>query len=108
MRGPRERICSQNNAKETTGEAALKREKHVNDLGGRGHPLIELPGHIAQVGVQALLQGLVEDDLSQATGEQPGCITEARGPVGGRCGAHGRSALAWGKHANQPQGTEEA
>ena len=28
MRGPRERICYQNNAKETTDEAALKREKH--------------------------------------------------------------------------------
>ena len=88
--------------------AAVEAPLHVNDLGGRGHPLVELPGHIAQVGVQALLQGLVEDDLSQATGEQPGCVTEARGPEGGRCGAHGRSALAWGKHANQPQGTEEA
>lgn len=37
---------------------------HVNNLRGWGHPLVELPGNIMQVGVQALLQGLVEDNLA--------------------------------------------
>lgn len=52
MRGPRERICSQNNAKETTGEAALKRQKYFMNRktdrravgGGR-----ECPGEMGQV-----------------------------------------------------------
>ena len=60
--------------------AAVEAPLHVNNLGGRGHPLVELPGHIAQVGVQALLQGLVEDDLRQATGEQP--VTASLGSKG--------------------------
>lgn len=59
--------------KNTSMEASL----HVNNLRGWGHPLIELSGHIAQVGVQALLQGLVEDNLSQATEEKN--VTQAPG-----------------------------
>lgn len=61
--------------------AAVEAPLHVNNLGGRGHPLVELPGHIAQIGVQALLQGLVEDDLRQATGTASHCITGVLGPV---------------------------
>jgi hypothetical protein len=38
---------------------------HISNLRGWGHPLVKFSGDIVQVGVQALLQGLVEDNLSQ-------------------------------------------
>lgn len=42
---------------------------HVSNLRGWGHPLIKLSGYIVQVGVQALLQGLIKDNLSQVREE---------------------------------------
>lgn len=42
---------------------------HVSNLRGWGHPLIKFSGHIVQVGVQALLQALIKDDLSQVREE---------------------------------------
>lgn len=42
---------------------------HVSNLRGRGHPLIKLSGYIVQVGVQALLQGLIKNNLSQVREE---------------------------------------
>ena len=61
--------------KNTSVEALL----HVNDLRGRGHPLVELSGDIVQVGVQALLQSLVEDNLSQATEDSKGSSLRPKG-----------------------------
>ena len=66
--------------------AAVEAPLHVNDFGGRGHPLVELPGHMAQIGVQALLQGLIKDDLGQATGDSQAEPLRPEGLWGDRVG----------------------
>lgn len=92
--------------------AAVEAPLHVNDLGGRGHPLVELPGHMAQIGVQALLQGLVKDDLGQATGDSQADLGQATGDSQADLGqATGDSQAAplrpeglWGDHAGLTAG----
>lgn len=76
---------------------------HVSNLRGWGHPLIKLSGHIAQVGVQALLQGLIEDNLSQATEESKDRSLSPKGLWVDCAEACGPSALAYYKHSN-PKG----
>lgn len=66
-------------AEEGEKNTAMETLLHVRNLGGRGHPLVELAGHMVQVGVQALLQGLIEDDLSQATEESKGLFPTPKG-----------------------------
>lgn len=85
--------------KNTSVEALL----HVNNLRGRGHPLVELSGDIAQVGVQALLQGLIKDNLSQVTQESEDLSLRLKGMWVDCTGARGPSTLAYGKHSN-PKG----
>lgn len=85
--------------KNTPMEALL----HVNNLRGWGHPLIKLPGDIVQVRVQALLQGLVEDNLSQATEESEDLSLRPKALWVDCTGAHSPSALACGTHSN-PKG----
>lgn len=76
---------------------------HVNNLRGWGHPLVELPGNIVQVGVQALLQSLVEDHLSQATKESKDLSLRPMDLWVNCARAHGPSALACDTHSN-PKG----
>lgn len=85
-------------AEEGEKNTAMETLLHVRNLGGRGHPLVELSGNMVQIGVQALLQGLVEDDLSQATEENRACY---RHPGAG--GWTEQGLLAGGKHSN-PKG----
>lgn len=80
--------------------ASMEALLHVNNLGGWGHPLVELSGNIVQVGVQALLQRLIEDNLSQATQESKDLLLTPKGLWVDCAGAHGPSALAGGKHSN--------
>lgn len=87
-------------AEEGEKNTAMEALLHVSNLGGRGHPLVELPGNIVQVGVQALLQGLVEDDLSQATEESKGCSRHPRA-----CGWTEQGLWPW--QTLQPQGTRK-
>lgn len=67
---------------------------HVNNLRGRGHPLVELSGDIAQIGVQALLQGFIEDNLCQMTDQSKDLSLRPKGLWVDCAGAHGLPALA--------------
>lgn len=87
-------------AEEGEKNTAMETLLHVSNLGGRGHPLVELPGNMVQVGVQALLQGLVEDDLSRATEESQDCHRHPRA-----CGWTERGSRPW--PTLQPQGTKK-
>lgn len=90
-------------AEEGEKNASMEALLHVNNLGGWGHPLVELSGDIVQVGVQALLQGLIEDNLSQATEESKDLLPTHKGLWVDCAGARGPSAQANGKHSN-PKG----
>lgn len=83
--------------------ASMEALLHVNNLRGWGHPLIKLSGDIVQVGVQALLQGLIEDNLSQATEESKDLLPRPQGLWVDCAGARSPSALAGGKYSN-PKG----
>ena len=67
---------------------------HVNNLRGWGHPLIKLSGDIAQIGVQALLQGFIEDNLWQTTDQSEDLSLRPRGLWVDCAGAHSLPALA--------------
>lgn len=101
-RGPYFGFLVRGHAQEGEEHAAVQALLHVRHRGGRGLPLVELAGHVAQVGVQALLQGLIEDDLSQATEGSRGLRPHTPGGLGaGRAGARGR----W--PPLQPRGTQK-
>lgn len=90
-------------ADEGEENASVEALLHINNLRGWGHPLVELPGNIVQVGVQALLQGLVEDNLSQATEESEGLSLRPKDLWVDCARAHSPSALACDTHSN-PKG----
>lgn len=87
--------------KNTSVEALL----HVNHLGGRSHPLVKLSGDIAQVGVQTLLQSLIEDNLGQVTAESKDWSLRPTGLWVDYAGLKAHCPGLW--QTVQPQGTRE-
>lgn len=81
-------------AEESEENTSMEALLHVNNLRGWGHPLIELSGDIAQIGVQALLQGFIEDNLCQTTDQSEDLSLRHKGLWVGCAGAHGLPALA--------------
>lgn len=81
-------------AEESEENTSMEPFLHVNNLRGRGHPLVELSGDIAQIGVQALLQGFIEDNLCQTTDQSKDLSLRPKGLWVDCARAHGLPALA--------------
>lgn len=93
-------------AEESEENTSMEAFLHVNNFRGRGHPLIELSGDIAQIGVQALLQGFIEDNLCRTTDQSEDLSLRHKGLWVDCAGAH-RPTSPRLRQTLQPRGTKE-